>query len=351
MRRTPHSTRLFGRRDLSSYARTAERKALVGIVVLFGALLLVGLGTLSAPHALADIPQLQIIVPAPSSGGVAQGPVGANISITAQIANAPGDSYQMGWSPQSGSCTANFTAISGSQVASDGSGNLSTTFTWPNDANTVGALYFVCAQDITNLSAGYFQSAQMFEVVASSKPSISVSGQSSTGQKGIFAGGTLQINGDQFFPSGTKLYVFLNGNQNFAATDLQPDQALPTTDGTDITSAADGGFTATVKVPDSATGQMFVHVVSSDGTQGFPPALVATKQITIALVPTPTPNPIPSPTVAPINNQNDNSGSVPAIIGLGALSIVLFIAGVILIATVASSPSPGDDRPGSGTRY
>jgi predicted lipid-binding transport protein (Tim44 family) len=96
---------------------------------------------------------------------------------------------------------------------------------------------------------------------------------------------------------------------------------------------------------------MFLHVVSSDGTQDFPPALVATKQITIAQAPTPTPNPTPTITPNPANNQSGTNGSMPAIIGLGVLSVVLFIVGVILIATVASSPSPGDNRPGSGTRY
>jgi hypothetical protein len=351
MRRTLRSNRLFRRKDLYSYLAGTVSRALFGTVVVLGALALAALGALRAPHALADAPQLQIVVPAPNSSGVAQGPVGTNVSVTAQIPAAPGDSYQIGWAPQSGTCTENFNATSLAPIASDGSGNLSATFAWPNNANTIGALYYVCALDASNPGNGDFQSAQLFQVASSSKPSLTVSGKSSTGIKGIFAGGTLQINGNQFLPGGTKLYVFLNANQAFAASDLQPDHALPTTDGSDITSGDDGGFSATLKVPADANGSMFLHVVSSDGTQDFPPALVATKQITVAQAPTPTPNPTPTSTVTPANTQSNTNGSTPAIIGLGVLSIVLFIVGVILIATVASSPSPGDNRPGSGTRF
>jgi hypothetical protein len=346
MRRTLRSNQLFRRKDFYSHFASAVQKALIGTVVVLGALALAALGARHAPHALADSPPLQIVVPAPNSSGVALGPVGTNVSVTVQIPTAPGDSYQIGWAPQSGSCTDKFNATSLAPIASDGSGNLSATFAWPNNAKTIGAAF-----DVTNPGNGYFQSAQIFQVAASSKPSITVSGQSSTGTKGIFAGGTLQINGDQFLPGGTKLYVFLNGNQGFAPSDLQPDHALPTTDGSDITSANDGGFSESVKVPADANGSMFLHVVSSDGTQDFPPALVATKQITIAQAPTPTPNPTPTITPNPANNQSGTNGSMPAIIGLGVLSVVLFIVGVILIATVASSPSPGDNRPGSGTRY
>ncbi len=355
MRRTLRGSRLFRRKDFSSSARTSVHTALLGMIVVFGALGFACLGALRAPHALADA-QLQIVVPAPSAGGtVAQGPVGTNVSVTAQIPDAAGDAYQIGWAPQSGSCAANFTAISASPVNSDSSGNLSVTFSWPSSANTVGGSFYVCAQDVTNAAAGYVQSAQVFQVAATAKPAINVSGQSNTGLKGIFAGGTMQVSGDQFFPAGTRLYVFLNDNQGFSSPDFQPDQALPTADGSNITSANDGGFSATVKVPNDANGSMFVHVVSADGQpqQGFPPALVATKQITIAQAPTPTPNPTPSLAVNPggPNNQSDTNSAMPAIIGLGALSVILFIVGVILIATVASSPSPGGDRPGSGTRY
>ncbi len=355
MRRTLRSSRLFRRKDFYSYFTGAVHKALIGIFVLLGTLALVALGTLHAPHALADSPELQIVVPVPSSSAVAQGPVGTNVSITAQIPTAPNDSYQIGWAPQSGTCATNFSATSLAPIAADGSGNLSATFAWPNNANTIGASYYVCALDATNPGNGYFQSAQLFQVAASSKPSITVSGQSSTGLKGIFVGGTLQLNGDQFLPGGTKLYVFLNSSQAFAPSDLQPNQALPTTEGSDITSGDDGGFSATVKVPDdSQAGALFLHVVSSDGTPDFPPALVATKQITIALAPTPTPNPTPTLPANPGGGgQSNTNGSMPAIIGLGVLSVVLFVLGVILIATVATSPSPGNsnDRPSSGTRY
>src|SRR5215468_6664762 len=104
MRRTPRSSRLFRRMDCSSYTKTAGRKALFGTAILFGALAFAGLGTLRAPQVLADTPQLQIVIPAPSGGGtVSQGPVGSNVSIAAQIPEAAGDAYQLGWAPQSGS--------------------------------------------------------------------------------------------------------------------------------------------------------------------------------------------------------------------------------------------------------
>src|SRR5262245_51102171 len=112
MRRTPRSSRLFRREDLSLYARGAGSRALVGMFILFGALAFAILGTLQAPRVLADSPQLQIVVPTPGAGGtIAQGPVGTNVSITAQIPDAAGDAYQIGWAPQSGSCAENFAAV------------------------------------------------------------------------------------------------------------------------------------------------------------------------------------------------------------------------------------------------
>jgi hypothetical protein len=350
MRRTPQRSRLFRRGDVASCLKGTRYKALFGAIVLMGALALSGLGALWAPHALADdAPQIQIVVPSPSNG-VAQGPVGAKVSITAQIPDAAGDSFQIGWAPQSGSCSDDFKSVDGVVVTADGSGNLSATFPWPGSANSTGASYFVCAADVSHPEIGALQSAQQYLVAAASRPSITVAGQSSTGVKGIFAGGTVQINGSRFLPSNTRLYVFLNDEQGFDASDLQLDQALPTTDGSNITSADDGGFTATVKLPSAATGARFLHVVSADGQQNFPPALVATRQIQIAQAPTPVPSPSPTSSAGTGGGQPGSNGAMPAIIGLGALSVVLFILGVILIASVASSPRPsgGGGRPEAG---
>ena len=325
-------------------------------------LLLVAGSVSFAGAALADPSpgSMHVVVPTPSSDGkTVQGPVGTNVSISAGQATANA-TYTLGWVPQSDGCSGQITPFTDTpSVTADDGGNFTATFAWPDAAGTPGALYLICASDAANAS-DVFAADQAFQVLAASAPAITLAqAPSSTTPGDTFnAGGPVQIKGSGFMPPGAQIAFFVTSRATFAAQDYQPDNALKTEDGSQVTSDGQGDFTAIVILPKLITGQLFFHAVSTDavinGQTGFPPSLSATSNIQIqtpkatpTVQPSPTPKAAHTPTPAP--PKANHTKRIVAIAGLGFLSIVLFILGGILIASAAVGPRT-PPRLDSGTR-
>lgn len=305
-------------------------------------------------HHDASGASLNIIQPTPQNTTV-EGPVGANVTVQALNATA-GDSYQLGYSSQDQGCASSFNAIGSAQpVAADTNGSFTETFTWPADANSVGVSYYICAQDQTNTSNQVVQSSEVFHVDASQAPAITVLALNANGtpeptQNSLVAGGQAQISGQNFWPAGINLYVFLTPHQ-FTAADNVPGNSLKKTDGTPISSDGGGNVAATVTIPSNAQpGNYYLTVVSADGSTSALPTLVSNGvAVTLGSAPTPTPTMAPSPTATPTgtgstgnsNSSGPGAGAIVALIGLSGLSIILFIMGVVLLVSAAAVPRPG----------
>ncbi|MEO7001567.1 MAG: hypothetical protein ABI068_07175, partial [Ktedonobacterales bacterium] len=210
---------------------------IVGLLALVGLLAAVsGQSAVALAHQAQGMRQhdassvtLHITQPAPQSTTV-EGPVGANVTVQGQAATA-GDSYQLGYSIQSQGCASDFNAISAVQpLTVDTNGSFTATFAWPQDANSVGASYYVCAMDQTTATNPVAQSAEVFHVDAAAAPAITVVALDANGtpaptSNSLVAGGRAQISGQNFFPAGDNLYVFLTPHQ-FSGPDNVPDNRL-----------------------------------------------------------------------------------------------------------------------------
>src|SRR5262249_52067376 len=139
-------------------------------------LLTAGLGM--SPTARADSsPTLNILVPAPANSQ-AEGPVDTNVTIQA-LGLPPNDTFQLGYAPagNGGSCNSGFTEFPGFTIQAQSDGTFLTTIPWPVDVNSVGAAYYICAQDTTSSGAAsgtITQSAQTFLVDSAQPPTIAV---------------------------------------------------------------------------------------------------------------------------------------------------------------------------------
>jgi len=297
---------------------------------------------------------LHIIQPTPQNTTV-EGPVGANVTVQALGATA-GDSFQLGYSSQDSGCASVFNPIAAVQpVMADTSGSFTATFTWPQGANSVGVSYYICAMDQTTSSNPVIQSAEVFHVDAAQAPAITVLALDANGtpeptQNSLVAGGQAQISGQNFWPTGDNLYVFLTTGQ-FTAADDTSNNSLKKADGSPITSDGAGNVSVTVQIPANAQpGNYYLTVVSTDGTTSALPTLVSNGvPVTLGSAPTPTTTVAPSPTATatttPGNNNSGangpSAGAIVALIGLSGLSIILFIMGVVLLVSAAAMPRPG----------
>lgn len=342
-------------------------KGWCGLWALMMLLLMVGSAfTARTAHADPANGKMQVVVPNPS-GGTVQGPVHANVSVTGTATTA-GATFALGWAKQSDGCATGFTPFDGTQpVTADSSGNFTATFVWPDAADTTGALYLICARDTANPDTNVITADQTFQVAGASAPQITLqraplptTTATATPPKGFHANGPVQVNGKGFFPVGTQIAIYVTASTTFTAQDLQSNTPLKTVDGSSIVSDGQGQFTAVVTLP-GTTGKWFVHAVSTDSTtQGqtaFPPSLVTTRAIQID-DPLPTPTPILTPTTTPAAGTGTTPGDktssgdgmrVVAIAGLGILSLILFIVGGILVASVVLGPRT-PPKLDSGTR-
>jgi hypothetical protein len=334
-----------GARGVANIARFARLSALFTL-----SLLALGATALSfAPVAHADSVSLAILVPKPSSN-TAEGPVGTNLTLSAQGATA-GHNYQLSYALTIPGCP---TGGPLGTVPADADGTFTTTVEWPDAASAVGATYVICYKDTSAGPALAQASDQKFKVDAGSPPSITLAPPpSSTPNTGnppdtYPAGGPIRISGKNFFSNHTQLLAFVTLHQDFAPGDLQPGTALKRVDtnNTVINAEANGSFTVTVKLP-TYTGNFFLQVVSNDGGGKYLPALIATQPITIgqAATPTPTIGPTVTPTVGITPTPGNGGGSdssvnaadLVGVLSLGGLSVLLFTLGVYLLTSTGAT--------------
>jgi hypothetical protein len=320
--------------------------------------------TITVAHADSSTPALAILYPVPANG-TATGPVGANVTISG-TGLAPGDKYILGFATKDTGCAAGFTPIDASGLSPDANGALSDTFSWPQAAGSPGTSYLVCLQDATHTDVPGVASAQVYLVASASAPAIRVQHPPSTttptpGQPSLpalnnstyYPGSQIRIIGTYFVPGGQQLEVYLNPAAG-GVPKTRPDLVTGLQQvGGSLTPDNSGSFTADVSLPDpsqagpgTAPGSYELCVVSGDGDNSNPPSLEACKKITIQAAPTPTPTSTGTvpPTATPGGSgSGGGGGSIPNLgwaIGLGGLSVVLFFAGVILLASAAAMPRP-----------
>ncbi len=305
----------------------------------------------------ANGPTLTIVRPS-------EGPVGARMFINVAGATV-NQQYTLGFAPQSKDCSApNFTAFSGGlSFTTDHDGNYTGTFVWPADSGT--GSFFLCAQNATQAS-DTLQSATVYKVDSASAPSITLAhavaptptpgGAESTpttpaptatpepdGYYTINDG--VVISGANFFPSGSALEVWISDSQSTLG------QTINLANG-DATFNADtsGGFQKTVMLPSYLTGQVYLHVTTTDGTNGQPTTLRADSSV-ISVHQAPTPTPVPTVTPTPVPGvtptpPSPGSGSVDVprilgIAGLGSLSVLLLMVGTILLVSAGTMRREG----------
>jgi hypothetical protein len=352
-------------RRLADQGRYRGRLALA---LLAGLVLLLGWAAVGSPsfvaHADSGLPALSILYPVPANG-TSTGPVGANVTISGS-GLAQTDKYVLGFATKDTGCAAGFTPIDASGLSPDANGALSDTFAWPQGAGSPGTSYLICLQDATHTDVPGVASAQVYLVASKSAPAIKVQHPPSTttptpGQptppplnsSTYYPGSQIRVIGTYFVPGGQQLGVYLNPASG-GVPKTRPDLAIGLQQvGGSLTPDNSGSFTADVSLPDPSQagtvpvpGSYWLCVVSGDGDNNSPPSLEACKKITIQAAPTPTPTPTGTvpPTATPGGSgSGGGGGSNPNLgwaIGLGGLSVVLFFAGVILLASAAAMPRP-----------
>lgn len=349
-------------RAVADTARTALLVALLLANVV--ALLVALVGTAPTAHAARSASQsLDIVVPKPANG-TASGPVGASISVSG--VGTPNQTYQLGYAPKSAACSSGMQNLSATATAGS-DGTFSATFTWPASGTTRGANYYICAQDQAPLPSPLtptIQSAEVFKPLTGDgeTPNIVIQAITPPGPADVtpaptppdgsyYAASQVSIAGSNFLPGHSTLSAYVTVGSTFAASDPNTYRPLPVQGGgTTFTSQNNGVFQVVVTLPLQPRGQVYLHVVSTDSTKAFPPAMDANQQITL-LPPQPTPTPAtptvsttpsPSTTVGTTPGGTDtstpNPSNVLAVIGLSGLSIILFVVGIILMTSAGAMP-------------
>ncbi|HZC05712.1 MAG TPA: hypothetical protein VE338_08725 [Ktedonobacterales bacterium] len=308
---------------------------------------------------------LDIVQPAPNNG-IAEGPVGANILAQGSGATA-GDAIQIGIAPRSAGCASGFESLNISATAA-GDGSFSAVLSWPQIANNVGDRYYICAQDTTASSVG--ASKSLFQIDSSDAPAISVTQvndpnaptpgagtptptQPNPPDGTLYAGGFVEIKGQNFTPGGTAIQVLVTPTQ--LTPGLASSPQLQIVKGAAV-SKHDGSFDVFAQLPGGQTGQFYISATSPDGTSSVLPTLVGSQSAKIALAPTPTPSstvtPTPNSTASvgpgttqPKQSSGPGTGQVIGAIALGLFSAIFFILGVAMLIS-ASGMAPDTTAPG-----
>jgi len=311
----------------------------------------------SAQAAALDSGAISIERPTPVVG-VAEGPVGTNLYIKA-VGLTAGDTYQLGYATQTATCAGPgaITAIVGATpTPAESNGGFFATFAWPSDAAAVGTSYYICAQDQTTITNPPVASTDLFRVDSAAAPSFQINAVDMNGtplatpapSNTLYAGGFVQITGNNFFPGGKHLFVQETADP-YTAPVYDPQQALKIISGAALSDQS-GSFNLVVQLPPEQ-GALYLNVVSTDGlaagANSILPSLVASQQVTIAPPPaTPTPTvkatatAASTPTPAPAARKGPSATRVAAVIGLGSVSVLLFLIGIILLVSAAVSPRP-----------
>jgi hypothetical protein len=336
----------------------------VPVLALIATLAILGMlpsSLLRVETAKADSPStLSILFPVPNST-TALGPVGTNITITGS-GFAASVTLQLGSATHDAGCSSGFQPFSNLSVMADGTGSFQTTFTWPASLANEGTAYYVCAQDPSNALT---QSQTTFTVAGTQSPAIAGTkpvpgpapgpGTPALPTTGYYPGSTVEIDGTSFLPDSTPILAYLTTSQISAPSDFTSAVQLTPVGGQQITSTNNGQVTATVKIPSSQTpGTYFLYLVSADGRANdqqiaLPSLIAGSAAITVATAPPPptatatsaaaTPSPTPrGSSTGTGGTSGPGPGKLAAIVGLSGLSVVLFIIGVILLASAASLP-------------
>ncbi|MFI5273973.1 MAG: hypothetical protein ACHQ4H_13145 [Ktedonobacterales bacterium] len=334
-------------------ARGRGARVVVTLFAALVALVVLGAVTSGSPrvaeaHAL-DSGTLTIVIPQPDSSGLAQGPVGTNLTISASGLTA-GDSYQLGYASTDSGCGNGFAQFDGGAVTAT-DGTFSLTVHWPATAANVGATYNVCAQDTAQPSVAPVQATQTFRVLSANAPAISlVDPVTSAPLPGptyrIFSNAPLTISGQNFMPSGMTLVVYLSAKKVKVGGDFDSATNLGTTDSTPITTQDSGNVMATVQVPAATqAGTYYLYLVSNDRQGDLLPSLLAFTTVRVAAQPTPTASPSPTHTSKPSPTPGGSpsggatsAGRILGIISLALISLILFITGTILLASNGRRP-------------
>ena len=337
----------------------------VGVLVGLGWLALAASATGAPAARAAGSASVSIVIPVPT-GSATSGPVGANVTFTAS-GLTPSDKYSLGYATSTDGCVVGDTDMQLTPFSPNADGTYSMTFAWPSAAKNMSAPYVICLADATLLGTPPIQSSNTFQVLDTDAPKIELKhvpvsvgpgtpAPTPEPESSYLAGDVVQITGAHYAPGGlggnTTLGVYLTTGPAKNFGDLSQGRALSLTSGS-LTPDASGHFVARVTLPDAsvitASGQYYLYVVSGDGSATALPSLVAFRQITVAPPPTPTPtatatstpSAAASPSTTPGGNSGGSSSDLGLIIGLGALSVVLFIVGVILLASAAALPRGG----------
>jgi hypothetical protein len=329
--------------------RQVERAVARGLVVLgvfLATLALAAAGGVSGPLAAAqphDTVSLSIQIPVPGNDGVAQGPVGTNLTITGSGLTDQ-HTYQLGFAPQSVQCGNGVPTFSNATVTPS-AGAFTSTVKWPASAANVGGEYYICALDTTDTTQPPVQSADLFRVVAAAAPTFTLQDASSSKPTAgppynLHFGTQVIVSGHNFAPGGLTLVAYLSQRAITSGNDLDSAQALSTANSTPITTQDSGDITATIQLP--APGPTnpngdYLYLVSNDRQGSSLPSLMAFARVRLTQQPTPTPSPSPSatpkvtPTPPPPTHQGLSAGRIVAIVGLSLLSVVLLIVGVLVL--------------------
>lgn len=332
----------------------------VSLLGLLGLALLALAQVVTTPVArAAGVPTMNILVPTPSNGAT-EGPPGANVSIRAQALNA-GATYQLGYAQHDIGCTLDFHAITGATAAATSDGSLTATFTWPSDVNNVGTRYNVCLRDTKDLSPTNVpvQSTEYYLVDAQDAPQFTFTpAPDTTGTPtptaqsgGFYSGANVTITGRNFMPGGKTLLAVLTSSplQDPAYIEAAKEHSLSQGGHVaKITASVSGDFTVVVTLPTGlkpAT-TYYLGVVSNDGGPKTLPSLLVYNSLPILAPPTPTATvpTVVTPTTSahnPDGSPSPSANNVGQAFVLGGLSLVLFVVGVILLASASGASRPG----------
>lgn len=324
----------------------------LALAVMMVALALALAAPVGAPHAAArplDGGTLAITIPQPDSNGQVAGPVGINLTVSG-TGLQDGDTYVLGYAPQDTQCASGFPLFPNLTVTATG-GSFTTTFAWPRSVNSVGALYYICAQDTTQSGSPVVQSDQVFHILSPAAPFFTITdAKTQTAIPGppfdIFAGGQVTLLGHNYVPSGVTLLAYLSTKRITTGQDFSAARLLSTADSQPITTTESGDVSATVVVPDGLrTGNYFLYLVSNDRQGDALPSLMASVPVRVRLQPTPTASPSPTANVTPspgtstgTTGTSTGAGKILGVVGLGLLSLILFVTGTILLASDGRRP-------------
>lgn len=317
-------------RSLDSNAR--QRVLLAALAALLVSLLLAahngGVGSPvyaapSIPLALTCVgPCVGITNPLYQNGSIAEGPVGAHLTV--EGAGWPANTTLMIWPVANGTPCGEQAADAGG-IPVDAAGNALGIYDWPADAGAVNQAYMLCGKDGAVVSLVPANAPNTFTVLAAAAPSITVA------PLGITQGGAVEVSGQNWLPAQT---VTISICTNFSAGTVCASRIIA---GTSIDSGQDGSFQVNLNTAaDAPPGPYYVIATAHNNALTAPPA-GSNPQLTVS-TPTPTPTITPTPTVTPTPTATptpsggSGGGNALLIALLGMLSMLFLIGGIISLA-------------------